>query len=97
MSKYSIVMFIFNLIPVFPLDGYRILSNLINNYLYEELYIYFGIFLLIVIIFISFIFKIYAFIIISIYLIFVNILKLKELYIIKKINRIHVLSYILSK
>ena len=41
--KFNKIMILFNIIPIFPLDGYRIIEDLINNnIIFEEIYLYFS-------------------------------------------------------
>ena len=49
--KFNKIMILFNIIPIFPLDGYRIIEDLINNnIIFEEIYLYFSILVSIILI-----------------------------------------------
>lgn len=74
-------MIIFNLLPVFPLDGYRFIEDLFRlnkRILVKEIFIYGGVIILILIIISTFIMGYYGIICICIYLIYLNILKLLQ-------------------
>ena len=36
--QFNNIMIVFNILPIYPLDGYRILENLLSN-IYEEVYL----------------------------------------------------------
>ena len=73
-------MIIFNILPIFPLDGYRIISDLIpNNILIEEIFLYFSFFILVVLIIIFYSLKIYGFILICLYLFKLTFDKFKQI------------------
>ena len=77
--KFNKIMILFNIIPVFPLDGYRIISDLVNNnILFEEIYLYLSILITIILMIIFYIFKIYGFIFILLYLLKLSIDKLRQ-------------------
>ena len=78
--KFNKIMILFNIIPIFPLDGYRIIEDLINNnIIFEEIYLFFSILISIILIIIFYIFKIYGFIFILLYLLKLSINKLKQI------------------
>lgn len=77
--KFNKIMILFNIIPIFPLDGYRIINDLVNNnILFEEIYLYLSILITIILMIIFYIFKIYGFIFILLYLLKLSIDKLKQ-------------------
>lgn len=74
-------MLLFNLLPIYPLDGYRIIYDLFNidrKYLFKEIVFYIGVLLLMLGIIIFFIFGYYAIILLFLYLIILNVYKLLE-------------------
>lgn len=89
-------MLLFNIIPIFPLDGYRIISDLFDNIYLKEIFIYLGIFITIVILILAFIFSQFGFIIVCIYLINLNIFKIREITNQKKLIKNQVM-YLLYK
>lgn len=92
-------MLLFNLIPIFPLDGYRIISELFDNIYVKEIFVYIGGFILIVILILAFIFSQFGFIIVCIYLMNLNIFKIIEISKQKKLinNQIMYLLYKTNK
>lgn len=78
--KFNKIMILFNIIPIFPLDGYRIIEDLINNnIIFEEIYLYFSILVSIILIIVFYVLKIYGFIFILLYLLKLSINKLKQI------------------
>lgn len=69
-------MIVFNLLPIFPLDGYRFIEDVCI--LIKEIFIYGGILILLFVMISTFIMGYYGIIAICIYLIYLNILKLLQ-------------------
>ncbi len=79
--KFNQLMILFNIMPIFPLDGYRFLNDLLHldkkPYL-EEIILTLGIGLLLILLIIFLLFKFYGLIIVLIYLIYLNLHKIKK-------------------
>lgn len=92
-------MIAFNLLPIYPLDGYRLVHDLIvldRKFLLKEVLFYFDILLLLLGIIVSFMFAFYVFIVLFLYLIFLNSYKLIQ----EKRRRFswnHLMSYDLNR
>lgn len=90
-------MILFNLLPIFPLDGYRLIFDLFNKNLYvEEVIIYFGILIEVFSLIIFYIFNIYGFIFIFLYLFFLSLSKIRQINLKKKVIN-YQMKYELSK
>lgn len=92
-------MFFFNLLPIFPLDGYRIINDLfLTNYglLKDEVISYIGLILSFLAIIYFYIFHIFGFTIIFAMLFLINYFKLKQ---IKKQKKVfyNLIEYKLAK
>lgn len=82
-------MLIFNLLPIFPLDGYRILTDICKfdkNIYLNEIILYVNSFIILLLLITAFIFKIYGIMVIFIYLFYLNIKKNFQINIKKNIN-----------
>ena len=79
--RFNWLMIVFNLLPIFPLDGYRFIEDvciLNKKILIKEIFIYGGILILLFVMISTFIMGYYGIIAICIYLIYLNILKLLQ-------------------
>lgn len=92
-------MIIFNLLPIYPLDGFRIIHDLMNNkdsFLMNEVLHYISILCLSILLIYFYCYRIWGLVLIFNFLIIINGLKLKELY--RKKQTIHqIISYDLMK
>lgn len=74
-------MITFNLLPLFPLDGYRFINDLFlvdKKILISEVFILIGLLCILCIIIVSFIMRYYGIILICLYLMYLNIKKLES-------------------
>lgn len=97
--KFNYLMLVFNLLPIFPLDGYRVVYDLFDlnrNYLFEEILIYISILLLFLLFISLFILKIYGIMVICIYLFYLNSLEFLQIKR-KKLINFYNLKYEISR
>ena len=92
-------MIIFNILPIFPLDGFRIITDCLRvdeNHLLYEILIYLSILINIVLLIYVFIVRYYGLLLIFLYLSYLNLIKLKSLKIRKRQKYLLMLYEILN-